>query len=89
VVLDTATNQPRVVSLTQLRPGLTAEVDAAALPPDDAAYLSAVGICPRAKLRLCRAGHPFVVELCDDCGPGCRIAIARDLARHITVRVGG
>ncbi len=73
------------VSLAQLKPGTTATLTHTSLDDNDAQLLRAMGLRPNATLRVCRTGQPCIVELPDHCGPGCRIALAKDLAKKLHV----
>jgi len=78
---------PASVTLASLLPGQSGLVrDTDALSPGDAAYLRALGIRPRSRVRLCRQGGPCIVEVGCGCGgPCCRVALSRHLAMHVIV----
>ena len=77
------------VSLHQLRRGERGRVSVERLDPADAALLRAMGLRDNTVVRVCRAGHPCIVEICPDpaCNPvsATRIGLARDLAARVTV----
>jgi Fe2+ transport system protein FeoA len=84
---------PAVVALATLRPGQMGVVRGATLEAGDAAYLRAMGVRPAALVRVCRLGHPCIVEVVSGgrecCGMGsCRIGLAKELAERVMVEVG-
>jgi Fe2+ transport system protein FeoA len=80
-------SSPSRISLTQLRPGQTGVVRHADVTEQDAALLSAMGLCCNAKVRLCRAGEPCILAITTGRGAGCRIGLARHLADKILVEL--
>jgi Fe2+ transport system protein FeoA len=74
------------VRLTSLRVGQEATICECALEPRDASVLRAMGLRHAARVRVCRAGEPFVVEVLYN-GSGCsfRIGLARPLAGRVIV----
>lgn len=79
------------ISLCQLKPGQVAVVAEARLDAKDASYLSAMGLCENAMIRVCRMGEPCIVSVLGGCsggasGGGCRIGLALPLAQRIFVR---
>lgn len=77
---------PVTARLTALRAGQEATICECALEPRDAAVLRAMGLKQSARIRVCRTGEPFVIEVLYH-GSGCsfRIGLARPLAGRVTV----
>lgn len=74
--------------LTDLRAGQVATICECALEPRDASVLRAMGLKHSARVRVCRVGEPFVVEvLFNGCRGSCssRIGLARPLAGRVMV----
>ncbi len=76
--------------LSKLKPGQTAIVRGGTLDASDAAYLRAMGVRPAALVRVCRLGHPCIIEVLSGgrecCGLGsCRIGLAKELAERVMV----
>ncbi len=81
------------VPLASLKAGQTAVVRGATLDAGDAAYLRAMGVRPSALVRVCRLGHPCIIEVVSGgtacCGMGsCRIGLAKELAQQVMVQLG-
>lgn len=59
------------------------------MQPRDAAMLRAMGMRPRCRVRMIRAGEPCIVEVLGinpaTGGCCCRLGLARELAARITV----
>ena len=60
----------------------------------DAELLRAMGLRPRARVRICKKGEPCIVEVLAGCGHGgrgiedacsCRIGLAGSLARKVMI----
>jgi Fe2+ transport system protein FeoA len=77
----------RSVLLTELRPGEHGVVERHTLASDDAALLSAMGLCCNARVRLCRVGQPCIVAVISGRGGECRIGLARSLAERLHVEI--
>ena len=75
------------IALTQLRRGDVGVVRQASLAPDDAKLLAAMGLCCKARVRLCRVGEPCIVAILSGRGAECRIGLARPLAERIVVDI--
>ncbi|MHC4976106.1 MAG: FeoA family protein [Planctomycetota bacterium] len=73
------------ISLAQLKPGTSATICASDLHGEDASMVRAMGIRPSAMVRVCRNGRTCIVDVCDDCGSGCRIGLCHKLAQHVMV----
>ncbi len=62
------------------------------MEPRDAAMLRAMGMRPRCRVRMIRAGEPCIVEVLGinpaTGGCGCRLGLARELAARVMVLVG-
>jgi Fe2+ transport system protein FeoA len=83
----------QVVTLASLKPGQTGVVRGATLDAGDAAYLRAMGVRPAALVRVCRLGHPCIIQVVSGgkecCGMGsCRIGLSKELAERVMVEVG-
>ncbi len=59
------------------------------LEADGAATLRAMGLRPSVTVRVCRIGHPCIVEVGNVAGATCRIGLARPLAERVMVTVAG
>ncbi len=77
----------RSVLLTELRPGEHGVIERHTLAADDAALLSAMGLCCNARVRLCRVGQPCIVAVISGRGAECRIGLARSLAERLHVEI--
>lgn len=73
------------VALTRMRRGDVGIVRRASLAADDARLLSAMGLCCKARVRLCRVGEPCIVAVLSGKGAECRIGLSRPLAERIVV----
>ena len=73
------------IPLSQLRPGQRATLCPECLEADDAPFLRALGLRPRATVRLCRRGEPCIVDVVGRGGCGCRIGLARPIADRVLV----
>ncbi|MBX3364049.1 MAG: ferrous iron transport protein A [Phycisphaeraceae bacterium] len=73
------------VALSSMRRGQCGVILSTRLEPGEAAMLRAMGIRPRVRIKLCRAGDPFIVELCCGPGVGARVALHRMLADHVMI----
>jgi|GEM_PF-3395606 len=74
--------------LTELRAGQVATICECALEPRDASVLRAMGLKHSARVRVCRVGEPFVVEVLfngDRSSGSSRIGLARPLAGRVMV----
>lgn len=72
-------------AIATLRPGEAGIVSGARLEAEDAALLRAMGLRPRARVRVCRTGEPCIVVVECREGEGCRIGLARRLAQSLMV----
>ncbi len=66
------------------------------LDAKDAELLRAMGLRPRARVRVCKRGEPCIVEVMSGCGHGgggvddacsCRIGLSRTLARRVMIEL--
>lgn len=75
------------VPVTSLGVGQCGVVCETCLSDRDAAMLRAMGLRPKARIRVCRLGEPCIVEVMGATagGCGCRIGLARPLAERIMV----
>lgn len=75
------------VPLSELGTGRFGIVSEAMLDPTDAALLRAMGLRPKARVRVCRLGEPCIVEVFGTCpgGCGCRIGLSLELARRVMI----
>lgn len=87
------------VTLSALRVGQIGVVCETCMDKRDAAMLRAMGLRPRARVRICRVGEPLIVEVM---GAGqcelnacakptactCRIGLARALAERVLLEPG-
>lgn len=76
-----------VVRLSDCRAGQTGVVHEAFLELKDGALLRAMGLRPKARVRVCRLGEPCIVEVFGSCGGGCscRIGLSLPLARQVMI----
>lgn len=87
-------------SLSRMRIGQVGTICETCMDPRDAAMLRAMGLKKNARVRLCRAGEPCIVEVLSVAGAGpecgspcesaasacrCRIGLARALAERVMV----
>ena len=77
--------KPVSVPLTQLTRGQRATVSTSDLDEQDAQMLRAMGLRPDASIQMCRLGEPCIVTLSGECGGGCRIGLAKDIASRVLV----
>lgn len=80
---------PSVCALSGLRVGEVGVVQGSDLEADGAATLRAMGLRPSVTVRVCRIGHPCIVEVGNVAGATCRIGLARPLAERVMVTVAG
>ncbi|MBS0198441.1 MAG: ferrous iron transport protein A [Planctomycetes bacterium] len=83
-----APGSPRpAVALWAMEEGAEGIVCETCLDAKDAAVLRAMGLRPRARVRVCRLGEPFIVEVMASVpgGCGCRIGLAKALAQRVMV----
>jgi len=73
------------IPLSQLRPGQRATLCAGCEGDEDAPFLRALGLRPRAVVRLCRRGEPCIIDVVGRGGCGCRIGLARPIADRVLV----
>jgi len=71
------------VSLADAKPGQTGVVCQTGLEEQDAAMLRAMGLRPKARVRICRAGEPCIIEVLSESGCACRLGLARKLASRV------
>lgn len=87
------------VTLSGLRVGQIGVVCETCMDKRDAAMLRAMGLRPRARVRVCRVGEPLIVEVMGGrmCEPNacakptactCRIGLARALAERVLLEPG-
>lgn len=83
----TANGSVHTLPLSQCRAGLTGVVYEARLDARDGELLRAMGLRPRARVRVCRLGEPCIVEIFASCGGGCscRIGLSLPLARLVMI----
>lgn len=74
----------RAIPLAQLARGDQAVMHTADLTPDEAAVLSAMGLRPECKLRVCRVGSPCIVAVGEGASM-CRIGLSPELAGAVLV----
>jgi len=72
----------RVVPLSSVRAGQRAEICADGMRCDDCELLNAMGLRDQCRLRVCRAGEPYIVQVAT-----ARVGLAKSLAQRIMVRV--
>ena len=68
------------VQLTELAAGTAAQLHAAHLDDEDFALLEALGLTRSCRLRVCKVGDPWIVQI-----RGMRIGLAASVARQIFV----
>lgn len=101
VAMDACCNgQPAErITLTRLKVGQIGVVCETCMDKRDAAMLRAMGLRPRARVRVCRVGEPLIVEVMGAglCEPNacakptactCRIGLARALAERVLLEPG-
>ena len=71
------------VCLADATPGQTGIVCHTLLDEQDAEMLRAMGLRPRAWVRVCRVGEPCIIEIMGGAGCASRIGLARPLARLV------
>ncbi|MBX3409780.1 MAG: ferrous iron transport protein A [Phycisphaeraceae bacterium] len=75
------------MALTAMRAGQVGVVCETCLDPRDAAMLRAMGLRPRAQVRVCRLGQPCIIEVVSGGRGCCRIGLAWDLASRVMIGV--
>lgn len=75
-----ATGAAATRALTDLTPGETGRLQGAELLEADRQLLSALGLVDHSRLRLCKAGDPWIVQV-----RGTRIGLADAVARRLQV----
>ena len=83
---QTTTPEPAAVPLTRFRSGQTGTVEGHELGGDEGELLRAMGLRPDCQIKVCRVGTPCIVEVKSDCGGGCRIGLAKHVAKRLLVR---
>jgi Fe2+ transport system protein FeoA len=73
------------VPLTSLEPGQVGMVTRTMLSEQDASLLRAMGLRPSARIRLCQAGEPWIIEVRRPGGACSRIGLAGAIARGVHV----
>lgn len=73
------------VPLTSLEAGQIGMVTRTMLSDQDASLLRAMGMRPGARIRLCQAGEPWIVEVRRPGGACSRIGLARAIAQGVHV----
>lgn len=85
---------PARVRLSEAAVGASGVVCHHNLDPRDAELLRAMGLRPRARVRVCKRGEPCIVEVLAGCGHdgggmddacSCRIGLAGSLARLVMI----
>lgn len=71
--------------LTKLEIGHIGLITRTTLGSDDEALLRAMGLRPNARIRLCQAGEPWIIEVRRSGGACSRIGLARAIAEHVHV----
>lgn len=71
--------------LTSLQPGQVGLVTRTTLAEQDAALLRAMGVRPNARVHLCQAGEPWIIEVRRTGGACSRIGLARAIASNVFV----
>lgn len=71
------------VCLTSLEAGQVGLLTRTTLGDGDAALLRAMGLRPKARVRLCQAGEPWIIEVRRSGGACSRIGLARAIAAHV------
>ncbi len=49
--------------------------------------LRAMGLRPDVSIQMCRLGEPCIISLTGDCGGGCRIGLAKDIASRVMIHI--
>lgn len=82
-------NQPEAkpIPLTQLLRGQRGRIECTEAHPEDCSMLRAMGLRPDASVQMCRLGEPCIITLSGECGGGCRIGLAKDIASRVLVHV--
>jgi len=75
------------IPLSQLTRGQRGRIEYTQVHPEDSSMLRAMGLRPDAPVQMCRMGEPCIVTLTGECGGGCRIGLARDIASRVMVHV--
>ncbi len=78
---------PKAVPLTQLTRGQSGRIECTQADPEDCSMLRAMGLRPDASIQMCRLGEPCIISLTGDCGGGCRIGLAKDIASRVMVHI--
>jgi Fe2+ transport system protein FeoA len=68
-----------------MEPGQVGIVTGTKLLAADAALLRAMGLRPNARIRLCQAGGPWIVEVRRSGGASSRIGLAHSIAQGVFV----
>lgn len=76
---------PSESPLTKLEIGQIGLVTRTTLGSDDEALLRAMGLRPNARVRLCQAGEPWIIEVRRTGGACSRIGLARAIAQHVHI----
>jgi Fe2+ transport system protein FeoA len=76
----TATAAAQALPLTQLAEGQSARLLDARLAAEDCLLLSALGLTDHCRLRLCKVGDPWIVQVRTT-----RIGLAESVARNLIV----
>lgn len=71
--------------MTSMDAGQMGVVVRTTLGAADAALLRAMGLRPNARVRLCQAGEPWIVEVRRPGGASSRIGLARGMAQGLIV----
>ena len=71
---------PHAIDLTSLSAGDVAVLDGTDLGRDELALLQALGLTDHCKLRVCKAGDPWIVQVFST-----RIGLANAVARRLQV----
>lgn len=74
-----------MIPLCELRPGERGRLQSLRLPGDAAEHVRALGLHESCDLRLCRSAGMCIVQVVGGGGPGCRIALDREIARDVMV----
>lgn len=82
---DAAGTVTSEVCLTSLEAGQVGLMTRTTLGDGDAALLRAMGLRPKARVRLCQAGEPWIIEVRRSGGACSRIGLARAIAVHVFV----
>jgi Fe2+ transport system protein FeoA len=73
------------IPLCELRPGERGRLRALRLVGEAAEHVRALGLHESCDLRLCRSAGMCIVQVVGGGGPGCRIALDREIARDVMV----